>query len=121
MLGVLIYEFMTGSAPFEAPYPMQIYAKVLRLGSVFSSKSLAERPPKEGDQRGEVPTATVTPVCGHREGGPFQEVLEILEGYRLYNSHENRLYRLYRAINEAIFGGDLPKRARGPPANAYRR
>ena len=21
-------EFMTGSAPFEAPYPMQIYAKV---------------------------------------------------------------------------------------------
>ena len=32
MLGVLIYEFMTGSAPFEAPYPMQIYAKLLRLG-----------------------------------------------------------------------------------------
>lgn len=30
MLGVLIYEFMTGSAPFEAPYPMQIYAKVLK-------------------------------------------------------------------------------------------
>lgn len=28
MLGVLIFEFMTGSAPFEAPYPMQIYAKV---------------------------------------------------------------------------------------------
>lgn len=32
MLGVLIFEFMTGSAPFEAPYPMQIYAKVLNLG-----------------------------------------------------------------------------------------
>lgn len=32
MLGVLIFEFMTGSAPFEAPYPMQIYAKVLLLG-----------------------------------------------------------------------------------------
>eukprot|EP00930_Biecheleria_cincta_P030868 TRINITY_DN2139_c0_g2_i1.p1 TRINITY_DN2139_c0_g2~~TRINITY_DN2139_c0_g2_i1.p1 ORF type:complete len:800 (+),score=169.09 TRINITY_DN2139_c0_g2_i1:86-2485(+) len=30
MLGVLIFEFMTGSAPFEAPYPMQIYAKVLK-------------------------------------------------------------------------------------------
>ena len=27
MLGVLIFECMTGSAPFEAPYPMQIYAK----------------------------------------------------------------------------------------------
>ena len=27
MCGVLIFEFMTGSAPFEAPYPMQIYAK----------------------------------------------------------------------------------------------
>eukprot|EP00437_Effrenium_voratum_P004087 CAMPEP_0181422072 /NCGR_PEP_ID=MMETSP1110-20121109/13424_1 /TAXON_ID=174948 /ORGANISM="Symbiodinium sp., Strain CCMP421" /LENGTH=794 /DNA_ID=CAMNT_0023545155 /DNA_START=150 /DNA_END=2534 /DNA_ORIENTATION=+ len=30
MLGVLVFEFMTGSAPFEAPYPMQIYAKVLK-------------------------------------------------------------------------------------------
>jgi len=30
MLGVLIFEFMTGQAPFEAPYPMQIYAKVLK-------------------------------------------------------------------------------------------
>ena len=36
MLGVLIYEFMTGSAPFEAPYPMQIYAKVLTLGFFLS-------------------------------------------------------------------------------------
>eukprot|EP00933_Yihiella_yeosuensis_P012765 TRINITY_DN12189_c0_g1_i10.p1 TRINITY_DN12189_c0_g1~~TRINITY_DN12189_c0_g1_i10.p1 ORF type:complete len:794 (-),score=198.27 TRINITY_DN12189_c0_g1_i10:502-2883(-) len=30
MIGVLIYEFMTGSAPFEASYPMQIYANVLK-------------------------------------------------------------------------------------------
>ena len=40
MLGVLIFEFMTGSAPFEAPYPMQIYAKVLKLGWALSRTSL---------------------------------------------------------------------------------
>lgn len=64
MLGVLIFECMTGSAPFEAPYPMQIYAKA--PWERHAKRPLT--PGSEGHWSGEIPSAVVAPMCGYRQG-----------------------------------------------------
>jgi len=59
-LGVLIFELMSGHPPFESPYPMQIYQKVMR------GIAKCHFPPKCGGPVGDLIKALLRPTPSER-------------------------------------------------------